>query len=444
MSKIIASLGLAFLLLSPRAVAAESAIPVSSLDKILVIAPHPDDETLGAGGVIQQAIAQGATLRIVYLTSGELNEIASIFYQKRPLLTKSDFIKKGNIRKQEAVNAMTFMGLDPKNLVFLGYPDGGTLNIWIKYWGNVKPFRSFFTRINKVPYKDQFSYGQYYKGEEIVRDLERLLLDFEPTQIYVTAPFDLNTDHQAAYLYLNVALLNIVDQLKSAPQVHLYIVHAHQWPNPKKYMPDEKMSVPTHIDWSQDVRWRSVELDAPQVEKKKDTILKYKSQIAYKKNFLLSFARKSEVFSQYEHEEIETKPAGTSEKDIFGDVLKEGDVNYKIMGDELWVQVALASAVDEMGALSSYIFAYRKGFLFSELPKFAFKLFGSKMFVYRDGKSFHDPSLVYRFDNGRLLLRVPLKLLKDPDHLFVSTRHAKEEMTLDFGSWKILKLEKTT
>ncbi len=444
MSKIFTASMLALLLLSHTAAAADTATPISSLDKILVIAPHPDDEALGAGGVIQQALDRGASLKIVYLTSGELNEISSIFYQKRPLLIKSDFVKNGNIRKQEAVNAMTFMGLDPKDLVFLGYPDGGTLNIWIKYWGNIKPFRSFFTRINKVPYKEQFSYGQYYKGEEIIRDFERLLLDFEPTQVYVTAPFDLNADHQAAYLYLSVAILNLEDQLKPAPQVHLYIVHGHQWPQPKKYVPDENMPIPSHIDWSPDVRWRSIDLEPPQVEKKKDTILKYKSQIAYKKNFLLSFARKSEVFSQYDHEKIEIKSPDTLEKDVFGGEPKEGDVDYKIVGDELWVQVTLTSAVDEMGALSSYIFAYRKGFLYSDMPKLAFKLFGSKMFVYKDGKNFHDPSLVYRFDNGRLILRVPLKILKEPDHLFVSTRHAKEEMTLDFGSWKILELQKTT
>ncbi len=412
-------------------------------DRLLVIAPHPDDETLGLGGVMQQAIAQGAQIKVVYLTSGELNEIASIFYQKRPLLIRSDFVKNGDIRKKEAVDAMSFLGLSAQNLVFLGYPDGGTLNIWLKHWGYVKPFRSFFTRINKVPYKGQFSYGQYYKGDEIVRDFERLLLDFAPTQVFVTAPFDLNADHQAAYLYLNVALMNLEEQLQPYPKVNLYVVHAHQWPQPKKYVPDEKMAIPTHIDWTSDVEWQSVELASEQVHKKKDTILKYRSQIAYKKNFLLAFARKSEIFSQYGHEEVEIKTAGVSEEDIFKGDPKEGDVLYKILDQELWVQIPLSSALDEMGALSTYIFAYRKGFLYADMPKLAFKLFGSKMFVYDGAKNFHHPSLVYRFDSGRLLIRIPLKLLKDPDHLFVSTRRAKEELSLDFGSWRILEIKKT-
>ena len=91
MSKIFTASMLALLLLSHTADAADTATPISSLDKILVIAPHPDDEALGAGGVIQQALDRGASLKIVYLTSGELNEISSIFYQKLPLLIISDF-----------------------------------------------------------------------------------------------------------------------------------------------------------------------------------------------------------------------------------------------------------------------------------------------------------------------------------------------------------------
>src|SRR5690242_7448135 len=40
-------------------------------DRLLIIAPHPDDEALAAGGVIQRAIARGARVRIVVLTDGD-------------------------------------------------------------------------------------------------------------------------------------------------------------------------------------------------------------------------------------------------------------------------------------------------------------------------------------------------------------------------------------
>lgn len=38
--------------------------------RILVIAPHPDDEAIGCGGTILKAIASGSTVHVVYLTDG--------------------------------------------------------------------------------------------------------------------------------------------------------------------------------------------------------------------------------------------------------------------------------------------------------------------------------------------------------------------------------------
>ena len=42
--------------------------------KILVIAPHPDDEMLGAGGTLIKAIKQGIHVKVVYITSGKENQ----------------------------------------------------------------------------------------------------------------------------------------------------------------------------------------------------------------------------------------------------------------------------------------------------------------------------------------------------------------------------------
>ena len=38
---------------------------------LLVIAPHPDDETLGAGGLIERVRAKGGTVRVVLITAGD-------------------------------------------------------------------------------------------------------------------------------------------------------------------------------------------------------------------------------------------------------------------------------------------------------------------------------------------------------------------------------------
>ena len=39
--------------------------------RLLVLSPHPDDETLGAAGLIRRVVKAGGTVRVVLLTSGD-------------------------------------------------------------------------------------------------------------------------------------------------------------------------------------------------------------------------------------------------------------------------------------------------------------------------------------------------------------------------------------
>jgi len=39
--------------------------------RLLVLAPHPDDEVLGAAGMIEAAVRRGADVRVVVATDGE-------------------------------------------------------------------------------------------------------------------------------------------------------------------------------------------------------------------------------------------------------------------------------------------------------------------------------------------------------------------------------------
>ncbi len=56
----------------------------TSDDRVLIVAPHEDDETLATGGVIQQALAAGARVRVVYLTYGDHDQFAFIVYREKP------------------------------------------------------------------------------------------------------------------------------------------------------------------------------------------------------------------------------------------------------------------------------------------------------------------------------------------------------------------------
>ena len=179
----------AFLLLPATFSFAESVPPLKETDRILILAPHPDDETIGAAGIIQEAVARKLPVKVVYLTNGDSNELAFIVYEKRLVFKSSGAIAMGKLRHDEAIAAMSSLGVSPENMIFLGYPDAGTLTIFQQYWGvTAAPFKSLLTRVRNVPYQHSYSFGAPYVGESILRDLKSVLLDFKPTRIFVSHP----------------------------------------------------------------------------------------------------------------------------------------------------------------------------------------------------------------------------------------------------------------
>src|SRR5580704_966399 len=95
--------------------------PYSTLEErlggggLVVIAPHPDDESLACGGLIAEARAQGRPVRVVIVSDGTGSHPASKSYPKARLR---------ELRETEARNAAKELGLDPvDDVVFLRLPD---------------------------------------------------------------------------------------------------------------------------------------------------------------------------------------------------------------------------------------------------------------------------------------------------------------------------------
>ena len=66
----------AFTTLRAQAPPTRSVVPpldvaIGSATRLLVISPHPDDETLGAAGLIRRVVASGGAVRVVWMTSGD-------------------------------------------------------------------------------------------------------------------------------------------------------------------------------------------------------------------------------------------------------------------------------------------------------------------------------------------------------------------------------------
>lgn len=81
--------------------------------RVLVIAPHPDDESVGCGGAVAKHTRAGDRVEVVFLTSGEAGG-----HGQKPALT-------GPLREQEARDAAAILGL--ADLHFWRLPDGALL-----------------------------------------------------------------------------------------------------------------------------------------------------------------------------------------------------------------------------------------------------------------------------------------------------------------------------
>lgn len=78
--------------------------------RVLVIAPHPDDDAIGCGGSIIGHVRRGDTIHVVYMTSGEHGS---------PVYEPSELAK---IREGEAAKSAQILGA--QQTTFLRQPDG--------------------------------------------------------------------------------------------------------------------------------------------------------------------------------------------------------------------------------------------------------------------------------------------------------------------------------
>lgn len=96
-----------------------------SAQRWLVVAPHPDDEVLGTGGLLQRAVGAGGRATVALLTDGGNNPWPQRFIERRIALDHEARERWGARRRAEAEAALGVLGLDPSDaLVPLGWPDG--------------------------------------------------------------------------------------------------------------------------------------------------------------------------------------------------------------------------------------------------------------------------------------------------------------------------------
>lgn len=145
--------------------------------QILVLAPHPDDETFGCGGTLRLLATAGAAIDVAYLTRGELGSEA-------PEATTAESREQLAARRtDEARNACRILGV--RDVHFFHGQDG---------------------RVAEQP--------------DLTQEIGALIVQREYHRIFCPWPQDGHPDHQATFRWLAKAL----KEYPAAASVWLYEV----------------------------------------------------------------------------------------------------------------------------------------------------------------------------------------------------------------------------
>lgn len=104
-------------------------IPLTKEDSLFLLAPHPDDECLAMGGLIQRAVEVGARVRVVFATNGDNNPWPQRFVERRLRVSPRDQQRWGGRRSAEACAALDILGLGATSAHFLNLPDQGMTHL---------------------------------------------------------------------------------------------------------------------------------------------------------------------------------------------------------------------------------------------------------------------------------------------------------------------------
>jgi LmbE family N-acetylglucosaminyl deacetylase len=166
-------------------------LSLSAQTRLLVVAPHPDDETLGCGLLIQQVLAEGGAVQLLLLTDGDNNPWPQRYIEHRVRISESDRQRWGARRRSEVMRAIARLGVSASALQPLGWLDMDV----------TRRLRDDTTAS--------------------IATLRTVVSSFHPTHICFPALDDSHPDHGAAHVLCRLALA----EMNPAPMQLAYPVH---------------------------------------------------------------------------------------------------------------------------------------------------------------------------------------------------------------------------
>ena len=148
----------------------------TSQTRLLVIAPHPDDETIATGILIQRVRAAGGKVDVLLLTDGDNNPWPQRALERRLRIGAAERMRWGRRRRAEMAQAMQCLGVAPECLHALSWPDLGLLALLLQ------------------------------PASTAVQTVATLLAQLRPNLLVMPALADRHPDHASAHVLTRLAL----------------------------------------------------------------------------------------------------------------------------------------------------------------------------------------------------------------------------------------------
>ncbi|MGL5513339.1 MAG: PIG-L deacetylase family protein [Sporomusa sp.] len=269
--------------------------------RLLVIAPHSDDETLGCGGIIRDVLAAGGQVMVVVMTNGDGFTFAVEEQFHRPAINSTDYIQLGYVRQSETLRALRRLGLSDDKVVFFCFPDRGLNALWTDNWDIRQPYLSKYTASNHSPYNSSYQQAVPYAGQAVLANLGQVMSNFKPTLILAPHPADEHSDHAATWTFVAASFIGLSDkEISPKPELYTYLVHSGSFPIPHGYRRGQVLLPPRPLLQSYNSQWMTYEIDANAESIKEQAIKEYASQlrVPIMSSLLHSFIRKNELFAK--------------------------------------------------------------------------------------------------------------------------------------------------
>jgi len=259
--------------------------------RVIIFAPHPDDETIAIGGLIFRLVHDHVPLRVVFMTDGDgySRAVETDFDVRRP--TDADYLVFGELRRREAVAALDRLGVGRKDIRFLGFPDGGLGELWRMHWLPSHPYTSPYTNESSPPAPD----GIGYDGQDLTTVVGRELSAFRPSVVVMPHPYDAHVDHAHTSYFVTEALSSARERgtLPKSVTVLTYLVHYASWPATTPPSSDRFRPLPGLPDTA----WVETNLAPAELEAKTAALAEYRTQLEVMNGFLRNFLCRNEIFA---------------------------------------------------------------------------------------------------------------------------------------------------